>query len=388
MPPPPGSVQAAHELRRSLAETTDTLGVLNRTAETLLARVPADVWCGVVVDPATLLDTGGEHQHGFPAEVMPRLFEIEHAEQDDVDSLRSLVRRPAATSLLSASTGGSPESSRYYREILAPLRLADELRVLLREGGRTWGLLVMCRSRRSPGFTEQEVRVAASLAVPATAALRRSLLVGGIDNGQVADAPGVITVDDEHTVVTTSPTARRWLDELAETHPPGRLPHTVSALVTHARTRPPGTVSTSRGRTRSGAWVTLHAWRDIGTAGKSGGTTISIGRSQPGELVALILDAYALTPREREVTQQVLLGRSTTEIATALHLSTHTVQDHLKAIFDKTGVRSRRDLVADVFFRHYLPQLAGPSLTTDGRLRRRSTTPGSGVGPRTPGEPV
>lgn len=353
--------QITHHLREHLAGAATTIDVLNRISDIVLPAVPATVWCGVVVDPATLLDTAGEHRQGFPAEVMPRLFEIEHAEQDDVDSLRSLARRSAKASALSASTGGQPEASKYYREILAPLGLADELRIVLSDGGRTWGLIVMCRDK---AFTDSEVALAAAAAAPGTAALRKSLLTGGTDAGGVPDAPGVAVIDADHAICSLSPTASYWFGELAENHEPGRTPHAVSALTMHARAQPPSTVIRSRARTRGGSWVTLHAWHTRETAQ----TTVAIGPAQPGELAALILEAYPFTARERQITQLVLLGRSTAEMAAALKVSTHTVQDHLKTVFEKTGVRSRRDLVADVFFQHYLPQLANPPLTTDGRM--------------------
>ena len=74
-------------------------------------------------------------------------------------------------------------------------------------------------------------------------------------------------------------------------------------------------------------------------------------------------------PRESEqaVAALVLGGRSTEQIAAELTISSLTVQQHLKAAFDKVGVRSRCELVAQIFARHYVPRmLAGGRLGDDG----------------------
>ena len=64
------------------------------------------------------------------------------------------------------------------------------------------------------------------------------------------------------------------------------------------------------------------------------------------QLVSLLLVAYGLTARERDVCREVMAGHSTMDIAGRLFISANTVQDHLKSVFSKVGVRSRGELVA------------------------------------------
>ncbi|AZM61866.1 helix-turn-helix transcriptional regulator [Streptomyces sp. WAC 01438] len=66
------------------------------------------------------------------------------------------------------------------------------------------------------------------------------------------------------------------------------------------------------------------------------------------DVAEVLLLAYGLTPRERDVLALVVAGLPSRAIAGELHITTATVQDHLKSVFAKTGVRSRRELVAVV----------------------------------------
>jgi DNA-binding CsgD family transcriptional regulator len=67
---------------------------------------------------------------------------------------------------------------------------------------------------------------------------------------------------------------------------------------------------------------------------------------------------HLLTKREGEITRLVLRGLSTAEVSGELYITPNTVRDHFKAIFDKVGVRSRRELVGQVFAQHYQPRMA------------------------------
>jgi DNA-binding CsgD family transcriptional regulator len=95
-------------------------------------------------------------------------------------------------------------------------------------------------------------------------------------------------------------------------------------------------------QTADGHWLMIEA----STLADAGDVAVTFRSARPAETFALLCRAYALTRRERDIVRTVTDGLDTRAIAGRLFISPHTVQDHLKSIFDKTNVRSRRELLA------------------------------------------
>ncbi|MFN7570083.1 MAG: response regulator transcription factor [Betaproteobacteria bacterium] len=55
---------------------------------------------------------------------------------------------------------------------------------------------------------------------------------------------------------------------------------------------------------------------------------------------------HRLTPRERDVVQRLIAGRTNKEIARDLAISPHTVRDHVSAMLHRFGVGNRAALAA------------------------------------------
>ncbi|MFD3735912.1 LuxR C-terminal-related transcriptional regulator [Streptomyces sp. NPDC058632] len=322
-----------------------------------------DVCACVTVDPQTLMNTGGDYRDGLPSAMMPRMLDIEYRE-GDANDLSDLAARPTPVGLLSRETSGNLDLSPRYRDIMRPLGFRDELRVLLRDRHGAWGALVMGRGDDVPPFGSSDLAVAASLVQPLGAALRRLHLTRLAEESASAVAPGLALLDGDHQVVHVTPTVAMWFDDLAHANgvPSGGhghgLPPAVYAVA--AAVQAPGAAAshTSWMHSRRHGRVRLHAWRLDEPTTTSARTAVVVEQAGPAEHIALIVAAYGLTPRERDITALVLRGQSTADISRNVGLSPYTVQDHLKAVFNKTGVRSRRDLVAALFARHYSPDVA------------------------------
>jgi DNA-binding CsgD family transcriptional regulator len=107
-------------------------------------------------------------------------------------------------------------------------------------------------------------------------------------------------------------------------------------------------------QTRAGRWAVLHASRLPAEGAER--IAVIIDELSPGELAPVLMMAYGLTRQEQTVTRLACRGLSTREMGQRLQITPNTVQDHLKSIFDKTGVRSRRELVTAVLQEQYLPR--------------------------------
>jgi DNA-binding CsgD family transcriptional regulator len=245
-------------------------------------------------------------------------------------------------------------------EHLAAMGVGQELRIVLRHQRAGWGGAGLMRRSGAAPFDDAEQRFLRHVAPTITAAIRASL-VRSVEAPVVLDpvhqGPAVAVVQGGE-VVEATPAAQRWLEQLGATdRRHGPIPSVLAAVAAAATN---GHTVAQRARTANGTWLVV---RSAPLGGHRG--IVTIEEAGPPDVVAILSAALGLSAREIDVVVEVLRGSSTKEIGTALQLSTYTVQDHLKAVFRKAGVNSRRELIADVFFGIYAPRL-GRAVGPDG----------------------
>jgi DNA-binding CsgD family transcriptional regulator len=362
------SATVRDRIERLCRSATEPLTLYRDAVRVLDRAVPSDRWCGLLLDPATVMNTGGYHDEGLPLPVLPRLLELEVG-ADDVNQLPALARDRSGVSTIHRRTGGRPERSARYREVMLPAGMGPELRAVLRDRGRPWGALIFFRETGAPDFSEAEIELTAAVAPDIAAAVRRTLLVSEIAHRDGEEGPGmaVLRVDGlSIEVEMASRAARVLLDQMPDTTVAG-VPVGVVMLVSRL-VAAGGRRQSARVRLRTGRWmaVQVDVLEPVGTDGP-GRLSLVIEPVGPYQLAEVIAEAYGLTAREREVARLAVAGKSNPEVAAELSIAVSTVQDHLKKVFAKLGVGSRHELTARMFFDQYLPrQLAQVPLGGDG----------------------
>ena len=325
--------------------------------EVLVPTVPhVDKPCWYTLDPASLLITS--HYHDGLPEFPPEVLHHEYY-GDDVNQISDVVRSEAGISTLHEATGGDPASSPSWHMNMA-MGGDQEMIVALRTDRAVWGAVGLYRAPGEALFDDEEKAFLRAIGPDLARGARTGLLVGEARDPQWPDSPGLVVLSEDGEVESTTPGVERWLADLPDGDlGAGRLPSAVHAVAGRAlRTAEshddPGEVALARVLSRSGTWIVLHGSSLVASGSRR--AAVIVEPSHPARITPLLMSAYGLTEREQEVTRLVLRGDSTAQIAERLVVSPHTVQEHLKKIFEKTGVRSRRELVGKVFFAHYEPR--------------------------------
>jgi DNA-binding CsgD family transcriptional regulator len=359
----PGAEQVRCDIIRLCHAGLDSRTLRVEIIKRLRKVIPIDVSFFTTVDPATLLFTGAVVDE-ILARATPQFIENEFF-SDDFNKFSWLARQSVAVSSLDQATSQQLERSPRYREILTPLALGNELRAVLISSGVCWGFFCLHRERSSLHFTPAEVAFISRLTPHIAEGLRTALLFGNTTGLEAPDEPGLLLLAEDLSVVAITPAASRWLTELGEADWPRKLalPYAISTVVARLQAiergndAQPALMPKVRLRAASGHWLVLHASR-LSSQSVPGQIAVIFEVARPVEMAPLIGQAYHLSKRESEIMQLAVRGLSTAEIAATFRISSNTVQDHLKAIFEKVGVRSRRELVGQLFAQQYQPRIA------------------------------
>jgi DNA-binding CsgD family transcriptional regulator len=337
-----------HErLERICAAPLDARTLRLRLLPEIAAAVPFDAYAWVLTDPETAVGCAPLADVPFLGE-LPRAIRLRYLTA--VNRWTGLTDSPVG--LLTAATEGDLSRSLQWRELLCRYDVSDAASVVFADQYGCWAFLELWRTGGRT-FDTTDADLLRDLAPGVTPALRRAVartLAAAPHHGPRPPGPLVLLLSPDLEVVRQTPEtgdALRRLVPRDDGGPP--VPagaYNVAAQLLAVESGVDDRPARACVHLGGGSWLTMRAAR-LGPEGSpDGDIAVTIEPCTPDDRAALFARAFGLSPREKELLDLVLEGRDTREVATRMFLSPHTVQDHLKSIFVKTGTASRRALVA------------------------------------------
>jgi DNA-binding CsgD family transcriptional regulator len=328
---------------------------LRRQVLTLLSGVISFDWYAwLLTDPVTTVGTGPLAETPRISE-LPALIKAKYA--TPVNRWTALLLQASPAGLLTVATGGELGRSRVWREVMSQHGVGDMASMVFADQYGCWGFLDLWRAAARGPFEPADAGYLASLAAPLTSALRQSLARTFTEPAAAHrhdTAPVVLTLDDGLRITSRTAVSQAWLDVLL---PPGpnaqAVPasvYNVAAQLLAAEAGIDDHPAVTRTHLAGGFWLTLRAARlaaEPAASGGAGGTiVVTIEEASAADRLDLFGRAFGLSARERELLSLLATGSDTRSLARQMSLSEHTVQDHLKSIFAKTGARDRIALLS------------------------------------------
>ena len=214
---------------------------------------------------------------------------------------------------MSEATGGRPERSARFRDLLTPAGIGPELRSAFVADGATWGALILVRRAGEPDFEDRDVELLSRASSLFARAVRRGLVTeatepaptiaarrAGRDRARRPGAPHPASSTAEPLLAELSGTTVE--DGLRSTRRSTRSPRDEGRDRGRAAPMPP-----ALGGQDAGRHVARAPRRPLGRR-EQGRVAIFLQRAHPTLVAPLLLKAYGLTPREQEVAQLTLRG--------------------------------------------------------------------------------
>lgn len=332
----------AFDVDRQPGEVTDAI------ARAVQEVAPHQMAAVLTTDPQTMLPAGGTIV-GFEAADCVPFWDNEFLDPD-FNKFADLARRHDPVATLADTVDGDLDRSPRFAKMLVHADASDELRAAFLAGTSCLAVATFVRCTGEV-FTQEEIADVRGLLAPATALLRRAR---GRLIAETTNRAPVVFVLDGSTVRTMTLGGQEVLDDLrvgdADADDAG-LVEIAAAKV--AWSREP-TRLTTRVHSRSGRMYRLHA---APVEGEAGVVAVTAEAARPDDLASIVLESYGLTDRETEVALWLGRGLPAKAIAAEMVMSIHTVRDYIKAIYDKSGARSRAELMARLFTDHIVDQL-------------------------------
>jgi DNA-binding CsgD family transcriptional regulator len=288
-----------------------------------------------------------------------------------------LAGRASPVTTLLSETCGNPSESLVWDNLMNRYGVSDVLYAGFADKYGFWGWLDLWRTAEG-AFTAEEVRFVTAVVRGVTPALRRSVAsqfsgtgsvrslteppvdvpqrVGGPSNPSgipKADLPqqGVLTLSEYMTVLGGTVSIDEWLELLQPGPSPfQRVPAEVLNVAAQLLALEAGVdrhPAWSRVYLGAGRWAVLRASRmDPAGSDATPPLAVTIQACPPEERLDIFARSFGLTPRQRELLELGAGGRDTVAMAKTLGISTYTVQDQFKQIFDTCAVHSRAALLA------------------------------------------
>ena len=331
---------------------------LRRQALTVLREVVdfgAYVW--MLTDPVTAV--GAAPLADAPCmQELPALIKAKYA--TPVNRWTDLQQRTSPTALLNDAVEGDLARSRVWREVMSRYGIRDVASTVFADRFGCWGFLDLWRDQTSGPFTPSDAAFIDSLATSLTTALRECqarTFVEAAAPRRRSPGPVVLTLDQDLQITSRTAASQSWLDALLPPGPQGRaIPasvYNVAAQLLAVEAGIDDRPASTRVHLSDGFWLTLRAARlasdppesDSLTPG-TGNIVVTIEEASATERMDLFSRAVGLTAREYELLGWLATGSDTRAMARQMSLSEHTIQDHLKSIFSKTGSRDRLSVLS------------------------------------------